>query len=92
MDHLFRDLTTTLSQAQQAVERELDQLTSAPVRDLDRLGLLGRSVGEFSYEADTLLVMMLERDADGDLMGTAEALVDFFRDTDERIAALLKVG
>ena len=92
MDALFSHMTATLSQAQQAAEDELERLAKAPVPDMDRLAHLGRSVGEFSYNADALLVLMLERDADGGLMSIAEVLVDFFRDTDERITALLKAG
>ena len=92
MDDLFSEMTTTLSQAQQAVESELEQLTRAPVLDVSRLAHLRRSVREFSLNADTLLVMMLERDADFSLLSVAEVLVDFFRDTDERITTLLKSG
>jgi hypothetical protein len=92
MDPLVRELTDTLSEAQLTVESELTRLTAAPDQDIDRLAHLGRSVGEFSHPADSLLVMLLERDVDEFLVSVAEALVDFFRDTDERIAALLKGG
>ena len=92
MDHLFRQLTATLTQAQQAVEDELAVLAKEQAVDPDRLAHLGKSVGEFSYEADNLLVMMLERDADDDLLNVAEALVDFFRHAHERIAAQTESG
>ena len=92
MDALHREMTATLSQARQVVEDELELLTRAAAPDMDRLAHLGRSVGELSFNADSLLMLMLERDADSVLLNVVEALVDFFRDTDEQIAALLKAG
>lgn len=92
MHHQLRELTNTLSQAQQAVERELEHLAAAPAWDMERLAHLGRSVGEFSYAADSLLLMMLERKPGGALVRVVEGLVDYFRTKSELIAALLQAG
>ena len=86
MDELFREMTATLSQAQQAVEDELERLMKAPVPDMDRLAHLGRSVGEFSCNADSLLVMMLERDAPADMIDTAGTLADFFEHAKDQLS------
>ncbi|WP_156362605.1 hypothetical protein [Rubellimicrobium mesophilum] len=83
-------MTATLSEARHAVEQELAGMARAP--DRSRLARLGQSVGELSFGADALLVRMLERDADDALVNAAETLVDFFRDTDEQIAAQLDAG
>ncbi len=92
MDNLFRDMIVTLSRAQQAVESELELLIGHRPSGAAHLADLRQSVEEFSKQADDLLVMMLERDVDADLMNAAEALVDFFRDTEEQLVALLRTG
>jgi hypothetical protein len=91
-EQLFRDMTGTLTQARRVVEGELELLAKVQVPHLEELARLEASVGELSSTADSLLVMMYERDAEDDLMSASEALVDFFRDMGERITLLLGSG
>jgi hypothetical protein len=92
IEPLFREMIDTLSQAQLAVQTELDLLVGSQSHDIESLWRLNKSVGEFSSEADGLLVMMLEQQAPGNLIDTAQTLVDFFREAKKQIASLLKAG
>ena len=86
-------MLNTLSQAQQVVEEELALLVRGRlISDRDRLGGLGEAVGDLSTQADLLLLVMLERDADADLVNMAETLVDVFRDTERQIVERLGQG
>ena len=86
-------MLNTLSQAQQVVEEELALLVRGRlISDRDRLGGLGEAVGDLSTQADLLLLVMLERDADADLVNMAKTLVGFFRDTERQIVELLGQG
>jgi hypothetical protein len=79
----------TLRQAQLPVQEELGELARSETLDAERLWRLGKSVGDFSAEADALLVMMLERSAEDDLIDMAETLVDFYQDAEGQVDALL---
>lgn len=86
MDDLFQELITALSEAQVAVEDEVANRLNPQPGDEDEFARLAKTVGEFSAQADGLLVMMLEREAPADMIDTAGTLADFFDEAKERLS------
>lgn len=92
MDTLFGEMIATLREAQQAVEHELEQILLNQSSSSARLTLLQESVGALRLQASSLLEMMAQSDADAEPMNVLEDIVDFFSDTEARIAATLTVS
>ena len=91
MDALFQELIATLQQAREAVSHELGLLAGQDVDHptLHRLPETGRS---FAEQADSLVLMMIERQTDDNLVQVAYDLADFFRGVEERIEPELAIG
>ena len=85
MEALFQEMIDTLSQAQLAAQEELGSLLALPGQDSERLSRLARTVGELSGQSDGLFVMILEQHAPGEMLDTAQTLVDFFHETMDQI-------
>jgi len=83
MDALVQEMIVTPQQAREAVHHELAPLTG---KDVDRPPLqhLFKTVRSFAEQADTLVLMMIERQADDNLVQEGYDLSDFFQDVEER--------
>ena len=86
MEDLFQELITALSEAQVAVEDEVANRLKPQPGDEEGFARLAATVGEFSTQADGLLVMMLEREAPADMIDTAGTLADFFDEAKDRLS------
>ena len=91
-DELIKETIGALAEAEEAVGIELDLLRSAQSADSNRTGLLLDRVQDFSLQADALVVAMLDRQTDEDLMRVAEELAGFFRAAEEQIGAMLRAS
>ena len=86
MDDLFQELITALSEAQVAVEDEMAIRLNLQPGNEEEFARLAKTVGEFSTQADGLLVMMLEREAPADMIDTAGTLADFFEHAKDQLS------
>jgi hypothetical protein len=92
MSCTYGEMLDTLREAQQVVRAEFEWFAQARGRDDVVLTRLGQSVRSLAGQTDTLLVLMTDDDAADALVEVAEELFDIFRDTEEKIEALLQAG
>ncbi len=82
-------MVSTLQEAQHAISRSMDQLLQDERVDVLALTELGMSAGALAGQADTLYLLLIEREVTGEATEAARGLSVFFRQTDQRIFSLL---
>lgn len=92
MDHLFDEMIETLMAARDAVRQEVEAHDRQFILDGSRLRQLRKSVRTLSQWTDSLLLLMVERNAPEPLLERVEDLFDVFQDAEDEIEALLAAG
>ena len=88
MARLFREMVQTLQQAMASLDNELEALSKAEVIDQTSLQRHAEVSADSYSQAEGLLEMMADRDADPELMREAEELAAYFEDTALRLEHL----
>ncbi|HVG49697.1 MAG TPA: hypothetical protein VM899_16350 [Rubellimicrobium sp.] len=85
------DMLATLGEAQQTVAMAMEAMAGDSGSTSQALADLQAFVADFAFQADTVLVQLLESGEREDLLEVAEALVEFFQAAEaslgERLAA-----
>jgi len=92
MSTSFGEMIDTLREAQHVVRAEIECFEQDRGRDSEVLMQLGRLVRKLAGQADSLLVVMTDRDAADTLVEVAEEIFDFFSGTEQKIENLLRAG
>jgi hypothetical protein len=89
---LFREMIQTLQDARASVENELELLSKAEVIDSSTLQRFAEVSASFYGQADELLDMMLQGDAELELLSRASDPVIYSEDTAERLERLAQAS
>ena len=92
MDANFAQLLATLGEAQQIVVTALNSLGDGLQADPGELQRLLEYVSGFVEQAQSVVMMMSEGDADVSLTEVAEAFGEFFESAETRVAAMIEVS
>jgi hypothetical protein len=92
MAPLFREMVQTLQHTMASLETELELLSKAEAIDQRSLHRIAEVSASFYGQADDLLEMMLQRDAEMEMLSQASDLVTYFDDTAERLERLAQAG
>ena len=92
MDHLFDEMIETLLAARDAVHQDIKAQARRPIPDGSRLRQLSQWVRSLAHLTDSLLLLMVERNAPETLLDSVEDLFDVFNDAEDRIETRLAAG
>lgn len=92
MEPLFQEMIATLREARRSLDSELEALQGARFLDRDSLARVEEAARSFEEQADSLAMMMSDRDAPQVLIDEAEELFGFFRQVEERAEAIIEAS
>ena len=92
METNFGHMLATLGEAQQIVVTALNSLGDGLQAEPGKLRRLLDYVSGFVDQAQSVVTLMSEGDADVSLIEVAEALSEFFEDAETRIAAMIETS
>ena len=89
MDHRLDEMIATLLAARDAVHQAVEAQARRPIPNHGGLRQLRKWVRTFSQQTDSLLLLMMERNAPEPLLERVEDTFDVFQEVESRIEALL---